>query len=151
MNPNTIRAMEPHTRQRFHFAASSFSRMYGVSHVSSDMIDFCYEWALQDSIAPLDCLNHVDRYFRQLWDTSHAGHQKHQLHQDFFVTFWQLCLLWEFILSTNTTGSTGNHLTRGTKSSIISSVERKTTQLRQSPSDGFRTSGDRNLSQPDIA
>jgi len=74
MNPNTIRAMAPHTRMRFHFAASSFSRMYGVSHVSSDMIDFCYEWAHTEEQAPFDCLNHVDRYFRQLWDTSHAGH-----------------------------------------------------------------------------
>ena len=70
MNPNTIREMEPHIRQKFHFATSSFSRIYGVSHVTSDMIDFCYEWALQDSTAPLDCLNHVDRYFRALWTES---------------------------------------------------------------------------------
>jgi hypothetical protein len=67
MNPNTIRAMEPHTRMRFHFAWSSFSRIYGVDHVSTDMVDFCYEWALQGEVAPLDCLNHVDRYFRELW------------------------------------------------------------------------------------
>ena len=72
MNPNTIREMEPHIRMRFHFAASSFSRIYGVSHVSSDMIYFCYEWARQDFTAPLDCLNHVDRYFRDLWNS-----QKH--------------------------------------------------------------------------
>ena len=74
MNQNTIRGMAPHIRVRFHFATSSFSRMYGVNHVSSDMIDFCYEWAHTEEQAPLDCLNHVDRYFRQLWDTSHAGH-----------------------------------------------------------------------------
>ena len=55
MNPNTIREMAPPIRQRFHFAGSSFSRIYGVSHVTSDMIDFCYEWVLQDSTAPLDC------------------------------------------------------------------------------------------------
>ena len=67
MNPNTIMAMEPHTRMRFHFAWSSFSRMYGVDHVSTDMVDFCYEWTLQGEVAPLDCLNHVDRYFRELW------------------------------------------------------------------------------------
>ena len=73
MNPNTIRAMEPHTRMRFHFAASSFSRIYGVSHVSSDMIDFCYEWALQEEVAPLDCLNHTDRYFREKWAMLHGG------------------------------------------------------------------------------
>ena len=125
MNPNTIRAMAPLTKKRFHFAASSFSRMYGVSHVSSDMIDFCYEWAHTEEQAPFDCLNHVDRYFRQLWDTSHAGHQRRQLHQDFFVTFWWLFLLWASILYTNTTGNTGNHLTRGTRSSIITSVGRQ--------------------------
>ena len=59
--------MAPLTRQRFHFAWSSFSRMYGVSHVTTDMVDFCYDWALQEQVAPLDCLNHVDRYFRELW------------------------------------------------------------------------------------
>jgi hypothetical protein len=67
MNPNTIREMAPPIRQRFHFAASSFSRIYGVNHVSSDMIDFCYNWAMGQDIAPLDCLYHVDRYFRDLW------------------------------------------------------------------------------------
>jgi hypothetical protein len=69
MNPNTIREMEPHTRRRFHFAASSFSRIYGVDRVSSDMIDFCYNWAIKDDTAPLDCLNYVDRYFRELWNS----------------------------------------------------------------------------------
>ena len=66
----TMMEMEPLTRQQFHFAASSFSRIYGVSHVSSDMIDFCYDWAFTEEKAPLDCLNHVDRYFRQLWTES---------------------------------------------------------------------------------
>ena len=74
MNPNTIREMEPHTRRRFHFAASAFSRMFGVSHVTTNMIDFCYEWALHDEIAPLDDLNNVDRYFRKLWDTLQQQH-----------------------------------------------------------------------------
>ena len=73
MNPNTIRAMEPHTRQKFHFAWSSFSRIYGVSHVTTDMIDFCYDWAKTDEVAPLDCLNHTDRYFREKWAMLHGG------------------------------------------------------------------------------
>ena len=68
MIPTTIRVMEPPTRQRFHFAASAFSRMFGVEHVSSSMIDFCYNWAQSDSVAPLDDLNNVDRYFRELWN-----------------------------------------------------------------------------------
>ena len=67
MNPNTIREMEPHTRQRFHFATSSFSRLYGVSRVTSQMIDFCAEWAAGDDKAPLDDLTNVDLYFRRLW------------------------------------------------------------------------------------
>jgi hypothetical protein len=74
MNPNTIRGMEPHTRQRFHFAASAFSRIYGVTYVTSRMIDFCYDWAHTKEEAPLDCLNYTDRYFRQLWDTSQQQH-----------------------------------------------------------------------------
>ena len=74
MNPNTIMAMEPHTRMRFHFAWSSFSRMYGVNHVTLDMIDFCYDWAHTTEQAPLDFLKQVDRYFIQLWDTSQQQH-----------------------------------------------------------------------------
>ena len=67
MNPNTIRVMEPLTRQRFHFATSAFSRIYGVTHVTTPMVDFCYDWALTEEAAPLDCLNTTDRYFRELW------------------------------------------------------------------------------------
>ena len=70
MNPNTIRAMAPLTRQKFHFAWSSFSRIYGVAHVTTPMVDFCYDWAHTEQEAPLDCLNHVDRYFRALWKES---------------------------------------------------------------------------------
>ena len=69
MNPNTIREMAPHTRQRFHFAASSFSRMFGVDKVTVEMIDFCAGWAEQTMPAPLEGLNEVDIYFRRLWDT----------------------------------------------------------------------------------
>ena len=74
MNPNTIREMEPHIRQRFHFAWSSFSRIYGVSHVTGSMIDFCHEWATQDEKTPLDCLYNVDRYFKEKWDTLQQQH-----------------------------------------------------------------------------
>jgi len=70
MIPKTIREMGPHTKQRFHFASSSFSRLYGINHVTSSMIDYCYDWAMSDESAPLDCLNQVDRYFRKKWDTS---------------------------------------------------------------------------------
>jgi len=73
MIPKTIRAMEPHTRQRFHFAASSFSRMYGVDKVTVEMIDFCVGWAEQTMPAPLEGLNEVDVYFKKLWDMSQHG------------------------------------------------------------------------------
>ena len=73
MNPNTIKEMEPRIRQRFHFAASSFSRMFGVDKVTPAMLDFCVGWAEQTMPAPLDDLNNVDRYFRRLWDMSQAG------------------------------------------------------------------------------
>ena len=68
MTPNTIREMAPHTRRRFHFAASSFSRMYGVHKVTADMLDFCAGWAEQTMPAPLEGLNEVDVYFRRLWN-----------------------------------------------------------------------------------
>lgn len=73
MTPIIIREMEPHIKQRFRFATASFTRMFGVNHVTADMIDFCHEWATQDENAPLDCLNNVDRYFREKWDTLHPG------------------------------------------------------------------------------
>ena len=67
MTPNTTREMEPPTKRRYDFALSSFSRMYGVPRVTQEMSDFCLGWALHEEIAPLDDLNHVDRYFRALW------------------------------------------------------------------------------------
>jgi len=74
MIPKTIKVMEPPIRQRFHFATSAFSRMFGVEHVTAPMIDFCYNWAIAEQSTPLDCLNHVDIYFRNLWDTSQQQH-----------------------------------------------------------------------------
>jgi hypothetical protein len=68
MNPNTIREMEPHIRQKYFFASSSFARIFGVPKVTKEMYEFCIEWAYWEEHAPLDCLNHVDRYFRQLWE-----------------------------------------------------------------------------------
>ena len=70
MNPTIIKGMEPHIRIRFHFATSSFARMFGVGRLTLDMIDFCYDWAFTGEQAPLDCLHLVDRYFREKWDTS---------------------------------------------------------------------------------
>jgi len=67
MTPNSIREMAPHTRQRFHFAASSFSRMFGVDKVTPEMLDFCVGWAEQTMPAPLEGLTEVDIYFRRLW------------------------------------------------------------------------------------
>ena len=61
--------MEPPTKRRYDFALSFFSRMYGVPHITQDMSDFCFGWALGDDIAPLDCLHHVDRYFGELWNS----------------------------------------------------------------------------------
>ena len=69
MNPNIIREMEPHIRQRYWFALSSFARMYTPPRVSREMEDFCFCWAEQTEPAPLDCLHNVDLYFRNLWNT----------------------------------------------------------------------------------
>ena len=68
MTPICTREMEPPTKRRYDFAMSSFSRMYTVPGVTQQMSDFCFEWALGVDIAPLDCLHHVDRYFRGLWN-----------------------------------------------------------------------------------
>ena len=60
--------MEPRIRQRFHFAASSFSRIFGVNRVTSEMIDFCIGWAEQTMPAPLEGMSEVDIYFKRLWE-----------------------------------------------------------------------------------
>jgi hypothetical protein len=65
--PICTKEMEPLTKRRYNFALSSFARMYGVPRVTQEMSDFCLGWALHDEIAPLDCLHHVDKYFRDLW------------------------------------------------------------------------------------
>jgi hypothetical protein len=70
MTPICTKEMEPHTKQRYHFALSSFARIYGVPHVTPEMTDFCFGWALGEEIAPLDCLHNVDRYFKELWTKS---------------------------------------------------------------------------------
>ena len=71
MTPICTKEMEPRTKMRYWFAMSSFSRMFGVPHVTQDMSDFCLGWALhEEELAPLDCLHHVDRYFRALWTES---------------------------------------------------------------------------------
>ncbi|QPB08237.1 hypothetical protein PQC11_gp091 [Synechococcus phage S-H9-1] len=46
---------------------SSFARMYTPPKVTQEMSDFCLGWALHEDEAPLDCLRHVDTYFRDLW------------------------------------------------------------------------------------
>jgi len=67
MTQNIIREMGPPIRRRFHFAASAFSRLYGVDKVTTEMIDFCYDWALTKDQAPLSGLTEVDIYFKNIW------------------------------------------------------------------------------------
>jgi hypothetical protein len=49
--------MEPHIKSRYHFALTSFARMF----------NFCREWAYGEGEAPLGSLVEVDNYFRHLW------------------------------------------------------------------------------------
>lgn len=53
--------MHIHNKQRYHFALSAFSRMYGVGKIDFDMKQFCKEWSDWQIDAPLD--NSVDQYF----------------------------------------------------------------------------------------
>jgi len=62
MIQKNIREMEPHIKQRYHFVASAFVRMWGHSSLHDHrIVDFCVEWAHKDVNAPLD--NTVDQYF----------------------------------------------------------------------------------------
>jgi hypothetical protein len=63
MTPKIIREMEPHTKQRYHFAASAFVRMWGHSSLHDHkIVDFCVEWAHREENAPLDDTI-LDQYF----------------------------------------------------------------------------------------
>lgn len=54
--------MEPHIKQRYHFAASAFVRMWGRGAMSDVKIkEFCTEWAHREENAPLS--GDMDQYF----------------------------------------------------------------------------------------
>ena len=56
--------MEPHIRQRYNFALSAFSRMYGVPASNQCYYrQFCLEWSTWEVNAPLSDLDEVDQYF----------------------------------------------------------------------------------------
>ena len=56
--------MEPHIKQRYHFAASAFVRMWGHKSMNDlKIVDFCVEWAHKNENAPLQSLCEVDQYF----------------------------------------------------------------------------------------
>ena len=65
MTPKIIREMELPIRQKYHFAMSAFSRMYGVRTAFNDIHikQFCFEWSHWDVSAPLSGLDEVDQYF----------------------------------------------------------------------------------------
>jgi hypothetical protein len=63
MTPKIIKEMEPLIKQRYHFAASAFVRMWGHSSLHDPkIVDFCVEWAYKEENAPLDNLI-LDQYF----------------------------------------------------------------------------------------
>jgi hypothetical protein len=63
MIPKIIRETEPRIKQRYHFAASAFVRMWGHSSLNDHrIIDFCVEWAHKTENAPLDS-SVLDQYF----------------------------------------------------------------------------------------
>lgn len=56
--------MEILNKQRYHFALSSFCRMYGHKFIQRhDVKQFCLGWSTKDINAPLSGLDEVDQYF----------------------------------------------------------------------------------------
>jgi len=57
--------MEPRIKQRYHFAASAFVRLFGNNVLNNQNINqFCIEWAHTEKSAPLDNTI-LDQYFYQ--------------------------------------------------------------------------------------
>jgi hypothetical protein len=51
-------------KKRYHFAMSSFVRMYGHNIINNmDIKQFCKQWAQWNVNAPLSGLDEVDQYF----------------------------------------------------------------------------------------
>ncbi len=64
MTLKNIMEMEPHIKQRYNFAMSSFVRMHGHSSLNNhDIKQFCIEWSNWEVSAPLQGLDEVDQYF----------------------------------------------------------------------------------------
>ena len=55
--------MHIHNKQRYHFALSAFSRLYGLQKIDWSIRQFCLEWSDWQVDAPLSGLNEVDQYF----------------------------------------------------------------------------------------
>ena len=63
MTRRTTKAMEPHIKQRYSFAASAFVRMWGHSSLHDHrIVEFCEVWAHRTDDAPLDD-KVLDQYF----------------------------------------------------------------------------------------
>jgi hypothetical protein len=63
----SIAGWSPELKKRYNFALSAFSRMYGTSHITMEMMHFSYKWADSDNNHPEGTLTHIDFYFRDLW------------------------------------------------------------------------------------
>ena len=59
--------MEKKYKNRFNFAMSSFSRMYGPKGITNEMTKICKNWANTNNEPPLGSLTKVDFYFRDVW------------------------------------------------------------------------------------
>jgi|TARA_R110002020_G_scaffold73099_1_gene187489 hypothetical protein len=63
--------MESYVKNRYQFAMSAFSRMYGVDHVKSSttISRFCMKWAeTEDQNPPSGTLIDINFYFKDLWE-----------------------------------------------------------------------------------
>lgn len=72
MRAITMTEMGQHTKERYNFAMSSFSRMYGVNRVkgSEEITRFCIKWAYdKDTVSPSGTLTDIDFYFLDFWKT----------------------------------------------------------------------------------
>lgn len=55
--------MHIQNKQKYNFALSSFSRMYGFQKIDWSIRQFCLEWSNWGVNSPLSGLTEVDQYF----------------------------------------------------------------------------------------
>jgi len=61
-------SMDEEAVKKYNFSMSAFSRLFGPDHISMEMMNFCYCWAISEKEIEAKKLETIDFYFKELWN-----------------------------------------------------------------------------------